>query len=341
MRDVIDDIKEAFLTGVSYMLPFVVAGGILVALGFLLGGYDIPSVEPYGSTFASTIFWIGKIGLGTFMVPVLGAYVAYSIADKPGICVGMFGGWMATDPWGLGYQSGFIGALIAGIIAGYLVNWLKKIPLPNAIRSLLPTLIIPVIGCAAICLLMHYVIGGPLGALTQALTKLLNNLGTGNLILLGIVQGCMLALDMGGPCNKVAYAFALACMETGNYAPMAANFVACCAPPLAVALAMLIAPKKFTDEDRSGIPGCFAGALCMITEFAIPYAAKNIKYIPCFMVGSAAGAAISYLWGITIRAPHGGVFAMNKVLPFFITLLIAGAISAALIVLVTKPQEEA
>lgn len=133
-------------------------------------------------------------------------------------------------------------------------------------------------------------------------------------------------------------------METGNYAPMAANFVACCAPPLAVALAMLIAPKKFTDEDRSGIPGCFAGALCMITEFAIPYAAKNIKYIPCFMVGSAAGAAISYLWGITIRAPHGGVFvvfAMNKVLPFFITLLIAGAISAALIVLVTKPQEEA
>ena len=114
MRDVIDDIKEAFLTGVSYMLPFVVAGGILVALGFLLGGYNIPSVEPYGSTFASTIFWIGKIGLGTFMVPVLGAYVAYSIADKPGICVGMFGGWMATDPWGLGYQSGFIGALIAG-----------------------------------------------------------------------------------------------------------------------------------------------------------------------------------------------------------------------------------
>ena len=157
-------------------------------------------------------------------------------------------------------------------------------------------------------------------------------------------KGGMLAFDMGGPCNKVAYAFALACMETGNYAPMAANFVACCAPPLAVALAMLIAPKKFTDEDRSGIPGCFAGALCMITEFAIPYAAKNIKYIPCFMVGSAAGAVISYLWGITIRAPHGGVFvvfAMNKVLPFFITLLIAGAISAALIVLVTKPQEEA
>ena len=158
MRDVVDDIKEAFLTGVSYMLPFVVAGGILVALGFLLGGYDIPNTVEPGRNFASTIFWIGKIGLGTFMVPILGAYVAFSIADKPGICVGMFGGWLATDPWGMGYSSGFIGALIAGIIAGYLVNALKKIPLPNAVRSLLPTLIIPVIGCAGNCLLMHYLI---------------------------------------------------------------------------------------------------------------------------------------------------------------------------------------
>ena len=255
----------------------------------------------------------------------------------------MFGGWLATDPWGMGYSSGFIGALIAGIIAGYLVNWLKKIALPNAVRSLLPTLIIPVIGCAGICLLMHYVIGGPLGALTTALTTMLNNLGTGNLVLLGIVQGCMLAFDMGGPCNKVAYAFALACMETGNYAPMAANFVACCAPPLAMAFAMLVAPKKFTKEDRTGIAGCFAGALCMITEFAIPYAAKNLKYIPCFMVGSAVGSVMSYLWGVTIRAPHGGVFvvfAMNKVIPFFICLIVAGAVSAALIVLVSKTKTE-
>ena len=210
-------------------------------------------------------------------------------------------------------------------------------------RSLLPTLFIPVIGCAGICLLMHYVIGGPLGALTTALTTMLNNLGTGNLVLLGIVQGCMLAFDMGGPCNKVAYAFALACMETGNYAPMAANFVACCAPPLAMAFAMLVAPKKFTKEDRTGIAGCFAGALCMITEFAIPYAAKNLKYIPCFMVGSAVGSVMSYLWGITIRAPHGGVFvvfAMNKVIPFFICLIVAGAVSAALIVLVSKTKTE-
>ena len=168
MRDVIDDIREAFLTGVSYMLPFVVAGGILVALGFLLGGYNIPNEVDPGTTFASTIFWIGKIGLDNLMVPVLGAYVAYSIADKPGICVGMFGGWIANDPWGIGYKSGFLGALVAGIIAGYLVNLLKKIPLPKSLRSLLPTLLIPVLGCAGIGLIMHYVIGTPLGAKSVA-----------------------------------------------------------------------------------------------------------------------------------------------------------------------------
>lgn len=155
------------------------------------------------------------------MVPVLGAYVAYSIADKPGIAVGMVGGALA-DMQG----SGFLGALIAGIIAGYLVNLLKKINLPMALKSLLPTLIIPIIGVGAIGLIMVYVIGTPLSALTTALTDMLNSLGTGNLVLLGIIQGFMLAFDMGGPCNKVAYAFALAAMDAGNYMPMAANLSA-------------------------------------------------------------------------------------------------------------------
>lgn len=206
MKEKLSEIKGALLTGVSYMLPFVIAGGILIALGFAIGGYDIPnSVEEYGN-FASTIFWLGKKAFA-LMVPVLGAYVAYSIADKPGIAVGMVGGALA-DMQG----SGFLGALIAGIIAGYLVNLLKKINLPMALKSLLPTLIIPIIGVGAIGLIMVYVIGTPLSALTTALTDMLNSLGTGNLVLLGIIQGCMLAFDMGGPCNKVAYAFALAAM---------------------------------------------------------------------------------------------------------------------------------
>ena len=240
MKEKLSEIKGALLTGVSYMLPFVIAGGILIALGFAIGGYDIPnSVEEYGN-FASTIFWLGKKAFA-LMVPVLGAYVAYSIADKPGIAVGMVGGALA-DMQG----SGFLGALIAGIIAGYLVNLLKKINLPMALKSLLPTLIIPIIGVGAIGLIMVYVIGTPLSALTTALTDMLNSLGTGNLVLLGIIQGCMLAFDMGGPCNKVAYAFALAAMDAGNYMPMAANFIGSMAPPLAIAVAALVAKNKFT-----------------------------------------------------------------------------------------------
>ena len=308
MKEKLSEIKGALLTGVSYMLPFVIAGGILIALGFAIGGYDIPnSVEEYGN-FASTIFWLGKKAFA-LMVPVLGAYVAYSIADKPGIAVGMVGGALA-DMQG----SGFLGALIAGIIAGYLVNLLKKINLPMALKSLLPTLIIPIIGVGAIGLIMVYVIGTPLSALTTVLTDMLNSLGTGNLVLLGIIQGCMLAFDMGGPCNKVAYAFALAAMDAGNYMPMAANFIG-------------------------------SMAFGMITEFAIPFAAANpLTVIPSLMAGSAVGCALSYVFGLTMRAPHGGLFvlfALNNALLFIVALLIAGAVSAALLILLRKPAVEA
>lgn len=343
MRDTLKDIQEALMTGVSYMLPFVISGGILVALGFAIGGYNIPNDVAMGANFASTVFWLGKVGFG-LMVPILGAYVAYSIADKPGICVGMVGGWMATDPWGIGYASGFLGALIAGIIAGYLVNLLKKIPLPNSLRSLLPTLIIPVVGVAGIGLLMHYVIGGPIGALVTMLTDMLNSLGTGNLVILGIVQGCMLAFDMGGPCNKVAYAFALAAMDTGNFMPMAANFIGSMAPPLAIAIACLVAKKKFTEDERAAVPGLFAGAFGMITEFAIPFAAKDpLKVIPSLMAGSAVGCALSYVFGLTMRAPHGGLFvlfALNKIVLFLVALIIAALVSAAILIFLKKPVEE-
>lgn len=333
----------AIQTGVSYMLPFVVAGGILIALGFALGGYDIPNTVEPGRNFASTIFWIGKIGLSTFMVPILGGYVAFSIADKPGICVGMFGGWMATDPWGMGYGSGFLGALIAGIIAGYLVNGLKKLPLPNALRSLLPTLIIPVIGCAVICLLMHYVIGIPLGSMVTSLTNMLNTLGSGNLIILGLVHGAMIAFDMGGPLNKVSYAFAIACMEAGNYVPMSTAFAAAMTPPMAMAIAMIVKKNYFTPEDRTSIPGCIAGCLCMITEFAIPHAAKDLRRIPCFMAGSGVAGAMCYTLGITMKAPHGGLFvlfACNKPIHLILCIAVGSIVSAILVMAIGKPVEQ-
>lgn len=343
MKDVLQDIKESLLTGVSYMLPFVISGGILIALGFLIGGYDIPSTVAQGGNFASTVFWLGKAAFG-LMVPILAGFVAYSIADKPGIAVGMVGGWMATDPWGLGQASGFLGGLIAGIIAGYLTNALKKIPLPNALRSLLPTLIIPFVGVLGIGLLMFYVIGGPIAAVTGGLTNFLNNMSTGNMLLLGIVQGCMLAFDMGGPCNKVAYAFALAAMDTGNFMPMAANFIGSMTPPLGIAIAVLVSKTKFNQTDRDAVPGLFAGAFAMITEFAIPFAAANpLSVIPSLMAGSAVGCALSYTFGLTMQAPHGGLFvmfALNNIPLFLLALIIGGVVTAAVLLALKKPVEQ-
>ena len=342
MKEKLNEIKEALLTGVSYMLPFVISGGILIAIGFLLGGYEIPN-DPQGSSFASTVFWLGKAAFG-LMVPVLGAYVSFSIADKPGIAVGMVGAWMTTDPWGLGQASGFLGGLIAGIIAGYLTNALKRIPVPAALRSLLPTLIVPLLGVGIIGLLMFYVIGWPIAAATGALTDFLNSMGTGNMLILGIIQGCMLAFDMGGPCNKVAYAFALAAMDTGNFMPMAANFVGSMTPPLGIAIAVLVAKKKFTDADRGAVPGLFAGAFAMITEFAIPFAAAHpLQVIPSLMAGSAVGCTLSYLFGLTCQAPHGGLFvffAMNNVLLFLVALIVGGLVTAGVLLALKKPVED-
>lgn len=342
MKEKLKEIQEALMTGVSYMLPLVIAGGILIAIGFALGGYDIPNSVGYGENFASTLFWLGKASFG-LMVPFLGAYVAYSIADKPGLAVGLVGGWMATDPWGLGQASGFLGGLIAGIIAGYLVNLLKKIPLPAALRSLLPTLIIPVLGVTIIGCLMFYVIGTPIAALTNALTSFLDNMGTGNLLVLGIIQGCMLAFDMGGPFNKVAYAFALAAMDTGNFMPMAANFVGSMTPPLGLAISILISKNRYDEEAKASVPGLFAGAFGMITEFAIPFAAADpLRVIPSLMAGSAVGCALSYMFGLTMRAPHGGlfvVFALNNVVMFLVALLVGSAVTALVLMILKKPIE--
>ena len=355
-------IQGALMTGVSYMLPFVVAGGIYIALGFLFGGYDIPSTVDKGANFASTTFWIGKIGLDTFMVPIMAGFVAYGIADKPGIAPGMFGGWLALDPWGasaLGSYgpSGFIGGIVAGLLAGYIVNLLKKIPLPGMLRSLLTTLIIPLVGVGAVCYIMFYIIGAPLAALNSALTTFLAGLGDGSKIVLGIVQGCMLAFDMGGTVNKIAYAFAVGMLETAaNPAdavclPMGANFVACCTPPLGIAIAVLVCnalgKKKFTAEERStgSLVGCFVGAACMITEFAIPYAvADPIRVIPSLMAGSAVGAVIAYMLNVGIIAPHGGVFviffACSNILGYFIALLVGSCITAACLIALKKDVED-
>lgn len=328
-------LKQALLTGVSYMIPFVVMGGILIALGFALGGIYVFNNE---GTFACNLFTWGKIGMN-LMPAILGAYIAFAIADKPAIVVGFVAGYIANTQ-----GSGFLGAMIGGILGGYLVLALKQIPMPHVLRALLPVLIIPLVGCFVIGCIMTYVVGVPVAWLNSTLTAALENMTGAAKIIVGIVQGAMLAFDMGGPVNKAAYAFALAASESGNWAPMAANFIASMSPPMGLAIAMLVAKKRFTKAERANIGGCIVGGCGMITEFAIPFAAAHpLQIIPSLMVGSAVGAALSYIAGLTLQAPHGGLFVIflcNKPLVFICILLLASAITAAMILLLRPKKVE-
>lgn len=317
-------IKRALLTGVSYMIPFVVAGGILIALGFAFGGIYVYET----SGFAADLFAWGKFAMN-IMPAVLGGYIAYSIADKPALAAGFVAGLIANDQ-----GSGFIGAMIGGLAAGYLVLWLKKIKLPFALRSMLPVLIIPVISVLSIGVFMEYIVGIPVTNLNSWMLEQLSSLSGSGLLVLGLVQGAMLAFDMGGPVNKAAYAFALAAADAGNWGPMAANFIASMAPPLGIALAIVIARKRFTKSEQGSLGGLFVGGAGMITEFAIPFAAaRPHRVIPALMAGSAVGAALSHLAGITLQAPHGGLFVIglcNKPLLFIGILLLSSLITAVL-----------
>ena len=334
LKEVLQELKQAMLTGVSYMLPFVVAGGILIAVAFALGGIYVFNDK----AFVPDMFFWGKKAF-SMMVPILAAYIAYSIADKPALLAGLIGGLLADD-----IGAGFFGGLIAGICAGYLVKALKKIPIPAPLRSLLPTLIIPVLSVLFIGILMQYILGQPCAWLNKTMITTLGNMSGSSLILLGVIQGCMLAFDLGGPVNKAAYAFAIAAFEAGNYSPMAANFVASMIPPFAVGIAMLIAKKRFTETERGATSGCIVGGFAMISEFAIPFAAGNpLLYIPCFMAGGAVGATLSHLFGLTLKAPHGGMFVIflcNSIPLFLLSLIIGTAVSVALILVFKKAPKE-
>lgn len=337
MKGFLKDVQKHLMTGVSYMIPFVVPGGILIAVGFLLGGIHVYETDG----LAADLFWIGKDAFG-LMVAALAGYIAYSVADRPGIAPGFVGG-IISDRIG----AGFIGGMIAGLLAGYLVQWLKQLNVPAAIRSLMPVLVIPLVATTVVGLLMVYVIGGPAAWLNETMNTMLTNIGTGSALLLGLLIGAMMAFDMGGPLNKAAYFFAMAVAEaSGNWVPLAACMVGGMVPPLVMALAMLIGKGKFTDEEKAGIPGCFVGAATFITEFTIPYAAGDpARVIPSIMIGSAVGSALSMALGVDIMAPHGGLFVValsNKPLLFILTIIIGGLVGAAVLVaLKPKIVEEA
>ena len=319
------------MTGVSYMIPFVVAGGLLIALGFALGGIYVYEDANKG-TLAWTLFTIGAKSGFALMVPILAGFIAHSIADRPGLAPGMIGGMIAAS-----IGAGFIGGIAAGFLAGYTVKFLNdKIQLGRNLDGLKPVLILPLLGTAIVGLLMYYVVGEPVSLVLAAITTWLKGLQGSNAIFLGLLLGSMMAFDMGGPVNKAAYAFATGLIASEVYAPMAAVMAAGMTPPLALALATVVFKNRFTVDEREAGKATAVLGISFITEGAIPFAAKDpLRVIPALMIGSAVAGALSMVMGSELRVPHGGVFVLpipNAVtnLGAYLLAIVAGTVVSTL-----------
>lgn len=334
------------MNGVSHMLPFVVGGGILIALAFLIDGLcvDMTSLtaearQSFGSItpVAATLKSIGDLAFG-FMLPVLAGFIAMSIADRPGLAVGFVGGAIAANG-----KSGFLGALVAGFLAGYLILLLKKLfeKLPEALEKIAPVLLYPVFGILIVGLVMTFVVEPPIGALNTALNTALTNMSGSSKVLLGIIVAGMMAVDMGGPFNKAAYVFGTASIAAGNYGIMAAVMIGGMVPPCAIALASLLFKDKFTKTERESAPTNFIMGLAFITEGAIPFAASDpLHVIPACVIGSGLAGALSMAFNCTLMAPHGGIFAFPVVGNplMYLAALAVGTVVGALMLGVLKKK---
>jgi PTS system fructose-specific IIC component len=349
-------LRQWLMTGVSYMIPFVAAGGILIALGFLFGGAQVAN-KVYGGTFhgvtypgafggptgnplsafdaekvvsaagyAGLLFLIGKLAF-FMLVPVLSGFIAYAMVDRLGLVPGVVGGIIASS-----IGAGFLGGLASGLLAGAVVLALKQVQVPRHVAGIMPVVVIPLLSTVAVGLVMTLLVGKPITSATTHLTHGLNDLKGGNAIVLGLVIGLMMAFDMGGPVNKVAYTFGVAGLSTGNTQVMAAVMAAGMTPPIAMALATVVRPKLFSDAERkAGEAGWLLGA-SFITEGAIPFAAADpLRVIPSLMAGSAVTGALSMAFHATSRAPHGGIFVVGLVGKPFLYLLaiVAGILVSA------------
>ncbi|EOI5778188.1 PTS fructose transporter subunit IIBC [Cronobacter malonaticus] len=327
------------LTGVSYMLPMVVAGGLLIALSFVFG---IEAFKQEG-TLAAALMKIGGGSAFALMVPVLAGYIAFSIADRPGLTPGLIGGMLAVST-----GSGFIGGIIAGFLAGYVAKAISgKVKLPQSMEALKPILIIPLFSSLIVGLAMIYVIGTPVAKILAGLTAWLQGMGTANAVLLGAILGAMMCTDMGGPVNKAAYAFGVGLLSSQVYAPMAAIMAAGMVPPLAMGIATLVARRKFDKGQQEGGKAALVLGLCFISEGAIPFAARDpMRVIPCCIVGGALTGAISMAIGAKLMAPHGGLFvllipgAITPVLGYLLAI-VAGSLLAGLVyAFLKRPESE-
>ncbi|HZI14355.1 MAG TPA: PTS fructose-like transporter subunit IIB [Myxococcus sp.] len=321
------------LTGVSFMLPFVVAGGLCMALSFIFG---IDAFKQPG-TVPAALMQLGQAAFA-LMVPALAGYIAYSIADRPGLAPGFLGGMLAH---GLG--AGFLGGIVAGFLAGYAARWFRDhIRLPANLEGLKPVLILPLLSSLVVGLLMIYVIGTPVAAIMRGLTDVLSGMTGTNAILLGLLLGAMMAVDTGGPINKAAYAFAVGLLGSNTFTPMAAVMAAGMTPPLGIALATVVARNRFTLQEREAGKAAAVLGLAFISEGAIPFAAKDpLRVIPSIVFGSAVTGALSMWFGCGLRAPHGGVFVLaipNAVQPLglYLVALLAGTLATALALVVLK-----
>lgn len=326
------------MTGVSYMIPFTVAGGILIAISFMFG---IEAAATEG-TFAYVLNVIGgQAGFG-FMVPILAAFIAYSIADRPGIAPGMAAGYLANS-----VGAGFLGAIVGGFLAGYLVYYLNKwIKLPRTLEGMKPVLILPLLGVGITGLIMVYVLNEPMAAIMTGLQNWLTGLSGGSAVVLGLILGAMMAFDMGGPVNKAAYAFGTGLLASQVYEPMAAVMAAGMTPPLGLFLATLLAPKKYTSEEREAGKAAAVLGISFITEGAIPFAAADpFRVIPAIMVGSAVTGALSMAFHVKLMVPHGGIWVLpmgNVVtnLGLYAVAILVGTVVTALVVNLLKPNKE-
>lgn len=339
-------IYKHLMNGVSYMLPIVVGGGILIAIAFLIDGLlvDLNSLpfeqrSSFGSiTAAARLFKTIGGGAFGFMLPILAGFIALSIADRPGLAAGLVGGYLASQG-----RSGFIGALIAGFAAGYIVLFLKKafVKLPKALDGLKPILFFPLFGIAATGIVMQFIVEPPIGALNTMCNTALAGMSGASSVILGLILGGMMAVDMGGPVNKAAYVFGTASIAAGNYNIMAAVMIGGMVPPLALALSALLFKNKYTQAERKAAPANIVMGLSFITEGAIPFAASDpLHVLPCCIVGSALAGGISMAANCTLMAPHGGIFVFpvvgNPLL--YLAALVAGSLVAALLLGLTKKK---
>jgi PTS system fructose-specific IIC component len=371
-------IRQSLMTGVSYMIPFVAAGGILIALGFLLGtifagtdqatggirAYDAAAmnvidgnINPLdGKNWAFLIFWLGKAAFA-FFVPVLAGYIAFAIADRPGIAPGFVAGVLATGLDGnpLGTGTGFLGAILGGFLAGYLALWISRWGVPNWVRPLMPVVIIPVVASILTGIVMVFVLKAPVGWLASSLTSGLASLSTAGLVITGVVLGLMMAFDMGGPVNKVAYVFATTGLGTAlaanaditsanEFKIMAIVMAAGMTPPLGLALATVLKKSQFTEYERENGKAAWLMGAAFISEGAIPFAAADpLRVIPSIMIGSGVTGAVVALFGVTMPAPHGGIFVFPLVggsdigqIGLYVLALAIGTVVTALLVNVAK-----